>query len=101
VGNPDVAFVGDLETAVKAAKDAAGGRKYVNVLGANVAKQCLEAGVLPAGRRTDQLVVSRPSLEGSLTLVPGLAPRRARPLRERGCAGSRPLPHAALGRIKA
>jgi dihydrofolate reductase len=42
---PDVTFVGDLDTAVKAAKAAAGG-KYVNILGADVARQCLEAGVL-------------------------------------------------------
>jgi dihydrofolate reductase len=42
---PDVTFVGDLDTAVKAAKDAAG-YKYVNVLGADVARQCLDAGVL-------------------------------------------------------
>ena len=44
-GDPDVTFAGDLETAVQAAKAAAGG-KYVNVLGANVATQCLEAGLL-------------------------------------------------------
>jgi dihydrofolate reductase len=43
--DPDVRFVGDLDTAVRSAKAAAGG-KYVNVLGANVGKQCLEAGVL-------------------------------------------------------
>jgi dihydrofolate reductase len=43
--DPDMSFVGDLASAVQAAKDAAGG-KYVNVLGANVAKQCLEAGLL-------------------------------------------------------
>jgi dihydrofolate reductase len=43
--DPDTTFVGDLDTAVRFAKDAAGG-KYVNVLGANVAKQCLEAGLL-------------------------------------------------------
>ena len=43
--DPDVTFVGDLDTAVRVAKDAAGGR-YVNVLGANVARQCLEAGLL-------------------------------------------------------
>jgi dihydrofolate reductase len=43
--DPDVTFAGDLDTAVRLAKEAAGGR-YVNVLGANVAKQCLEAGVL-------------------------------------------------------
>ncbi len=41
--DPDVTFVADLETAVHAAKRAAGG-KYVNVLGANVAKQCLKPG---------------------------------------------------------
>jgi dihydrofolate reductase len=43
--DPDISFIGDLDTAVRVAKDAAGG-KYVNVLGANVAKQCLEAGLL-------------------------------------------------------
>jgi dihydrofolate reductase len=42
---PDVTFAGDLDTAVRVAKDAAHG-KYVNVLGADVAKQCLEAGLL-------------------------------------------------------
>jgi dihydrofolate reductase len=42
---PDVTFVGDLESAVTAAMTAAGD-KYVNVLGALVARQCLEAGVL-------------------------------------------------------
>ncbi len=43
--NPHTTFVADLASAVQAAKDAAGG-KYVNVLGANVAKQCLQAGKL-------------------------------------------------------
>ena len=43
--DPDVTFATDLDTAVRLAKEAAGDR-YVNVLGANVAKQCLEAGVL-------------------------------------------------------
>lgn len=43
--NPDTTFVADLAGAIQTAKDAAGG-KYVNVLGANVAKQCLEAGKL-------------------------------------------------------
>ncbi|MFC5748040.1 dihydrofolate reductase family protein [Actinomadura rugatobispora] len=38
-------FVGDLKTAVAKAKEAAGDR-YVNILGANVAKQCIEAGLL-------------------------------------------------------
>lgn len=38
-----VTFVGDLERAVAAAK-AAAGDKYVNVLGAHTAQQCLDAG---------------------------------------------------------
>ena len=42
---PGITFVGDLDSAVLAAK-AAAGDKYVNVLGANTAQQCLEAGVL-------------------------------------------------------
>jgi dihydrofolate reductase len=42
---PDVTFFDDLGTAVEAAKTAAAG-KYVNVLGASVAKQCLQAGLL-------------------------------------------------------
>lgn len=42
---PGLTFAGDLESAVRLAKEAAGG-KYVNVLGANVAKQCLDAGLL-------------------------------------------------------
>jgi dihydrofolate reductase len=42
---PDVTFVSDLDTAVAAAT-AAAGTKYVNVLGASVARQCLNARVL-------------------------------------------------------
>jgi dihydrofolate reductase len=42
---PDVTFVGDLATGIAAAK-AAAGDKYVNVLGASTARQCLEAGAL-------------------------------------------------------
>jgi dihydrofolate reductase len=42
---PGVEFLGNLPDAVAAAKAAADG-KYVNVLGANVARQCLEAGLL-------------------------------------------------------
>lgn len=42
---PGVRFVSDLRTAVDEAKAAAGG-KYVNVLGASVARQCLEIGEL-------------------------------------------------------
>jgi dihydrofolate reductase len=43
--NAGVTFAGDLATAVEAARSAAAG-KYVNVLGANVAKQCVDAGLL-------------------------------------------------------
>ncbi|MCT9929133.1 dihydrofolate reductase family protein [Planotetraspora sp. A-T 1434] len=42
---PGVTFVGDLDSGVAAAK-AAAGDKYVGVLGADVARQCLDAGVL-------------------------------------------------------
>jgi dihydrofolate reductase len=42
---PGVTFAGDFDTAIAAAK-AAAGDKYVNVLGADTARQCLEAGVL-------------------------------------------------------
>jgi len=42
---PGVTFVSDLESGVAAAK-AAAGDKYVNVLGANTAQQCLDACVL-------------------------------------------------------
>jgi len=41
----DVAFLDDLERAVALAREAARGR-YVNVLGADVARQCVEAGLL-------------------------------------------------------
>jgi dihydrofolate reductase len=57
----NVTFVGDLDSAVDAAKRAAGG-KYVNVLGANVAKQCLEAGMLD-----EVLVLIAPVLLGDGT----------------------------------
>jgi dihydrofolate reductase len=43
--DPDLMFATDLDTAVSLAKEAADG-KYVNILGANVAKQCVEAGLL-------------------------------------------------------
>lgn len=42
---PGVTFVSDLQEAVGQAKEAAGD-KYVNVLGADIARQCLEAGLL-------------------------------------------------------
>ncbi|GAA0610087.1 dihydrofolate reductase family protein [Kribbella sandramycini] len=43
--NPWVTFVDQLPTAITAAAEAAGD-KYVNVIGADVARQCLEAGAL-------------------------------------------------------
>jgi dihydrofolate reductase len=42
---PGITFVADLGSALAAARTAAGD-KYVNVLGASVARQCLEAGEL-------------------------------------------------------
>jgi dihydrofolate reductase len=42
---PGVTFVSDLDSAVLAAKEAAG-EKYVNVMGAGIARSCLEAGHL-------------------------------------------------------
>lgn len=42
---PDTTFVTDVETGVAAARDAAGDR-YVNILGAEVARHCLAAGLL-------------------------------------------------------
>ena len=44
-------FVGDIETAIAESRTAAGD-KYVNILGASVAAQCLDAGVL------DEVLVS-------------------------------------------
>jgi dihydrofolate reductase len=44
-GVDGVTFVDDFDTAVAAARDAAGD-KYVNVIGADVGRQCLQAGVL-------------------------------------------------------
>ncbi len=61
VDDLNVTFFDDLATAVEAAKAAAGG-KYVNVLGANVAKQCLEA-----GRLDEILVLVAPVLLGDGT----------------------------------
>jgi dihydrofolate reductase len=42
---PGVTFVGDLDSGVAEAK-AAAGDKYVNLLGAEVARQCLDAGMI-------------------------------------------------------
>jgi dihydrofolate reductase len=55
---PGVTFVGDLDSGLAAAR-AAAGDKYVNVLGAAVARQCLDAGVLD-----EILVVIAPVLLG-------------------------------------
>jgi dihydrofolate reductase len=41
---PGVTFVGDLDSGVAEA-NAAAGDKYVNILGANIASQCLDEGV--------------------------------------------------------
>jgi dihydrofolate reductase len=59
--DPDVRFATDLATAVELAKEAAG-EGYVNVLGANVAKQCLDAGLLD-----EILVIVAPVLLGDGT----------------------------------
>jgi dihydrofolate reductase len=75
--DPDVTFCDDLATAVEAAKAAAAGR-YVNVLGANVAAQCLQAGLLD-----EILVFVAPVLLGDGTRLfdrPGGALARLRPL---------------------
>jgi dihydrofolate reductase len=58
---PDVTFAADLATAVRLAKEAAGD-KYVNVLGADVARQCLQAGLLD-----EVLVIVAPVLLGDGT----------------------------------
>jgi dihydrofolate reductase len=58
---PGFVFVDNLEAAVAASKEAAGG-KYVNILGANVARQCLDAGLLD-----EVLVVIVPLLLGDGT----------------------------------
>jgi dihydrofolate reductase len=58
---PDVAFFDDVPAAVAAAKAAAGDR-YVNVLGADVAHQCLDLGLLD-----EVLVLIAPVLLGAGT----------------------------------
>ena len=75
---PGVTFVGDIETAIAGSRVAAGD-KYVNVLGASVAAQCLEAGVL------DEVLVSvTPVLLGDGTRLfeqPGGRTLRLEPIR--------------------
>jgi dihydrofolate reductase len=44
--SPSITYAGDLATAIDLAKAAARGKKYVNVLGASVGRQCLDAGLL-------------------------------------------------------
>jgi dihydrofolate reductase len=58
---PGVKFVGDIDTAI-AESGAAAGDRYVNILGANVAAQCLRAGVL-----TEVMVTVIPVLLGDGT----------------------------------
>ncbi|MEP9384276.1 dihydrofolate reductase family protein [Nocardioides cheoyonin] len=58
----DATFTDDLEVAVGMTKDAAGGRKYVNVLGADVARQLLRARLLD-----EILVIVAPLLLGGGT----------------------------------
>jgi dihydrofolate reductase len=83
--DPDVTFVDDLDTAVRLAKDAAGA-KYVNVLGANVARQCLEAGLLD-----EVLVLIAPVLLGDgvrLFEQPGGSRVRLEPIHRQGIGTS-------------
>ena len=74
---PGVRFATDLPTAVARAQEAAGDR-YVNVLGADVARQCLEAGLLD-----EVLVLLAPVLLGDGTRLfdhPGGTQVRLEPL---------------------
>jgi dihydrofolate reductase len=67
----DITFVPDVATAVTAARSAAGDR-YVNILGADVARQCLTLGELD-----EILVIIAPVLLGSGTRLfdaPGTPP---------------------------
>ena len=73
----DVTFVADLASGLAAAKAAAGDR-YVSVLGADVARQCLEAGELD-----EILVMVLPVLLGDGTRLfdrPGGQPVRLEPV---------------------
>jgi dihydrofolate reductase len=71
-----VTFVGDLETALAAAR-AAAGDGYVSVLGADVARQCLEAGQLD-----EVLVMVLPVLLGDGTPLFNLPGGRNVPLEQ-------------------
>jgi dihydrofolate reductase len=72
----DVTFVGDLDTAVAAAR-AAAGDGYVSILGADVARQCLEAGQLD-----EILVMVLPVLLGDGTRLFDVAGGRNAPLEQ-------------------
>jgi dihydrofolate reductase len=43
---PHLFYVDDLERGIAAAREAAGDKEYVNVLGADIARQCIEIGAL-------------------------------------------------------
>jgi dihydrofolate reductase len=76
----DITFCSDLHSAVDRAKEAAGD-KYVTILGANVAKQCLEAGLLD-----EVLVLVAPVLLGDgvpLFRSPGGTNVRLTPISDR------------------
>ena len=72
----DVTFLGDLETALGAAREAAGDG-YVSVLGADVARQCLDAGQLD-----EVLVLVLPVLLGDGTRLFDVAGGRNVPLEQ-------------------
>jgi dihydrofolate reductase len=77
-GSPDVTFATDLDSALALATAAAGDR-YVDVLGADVARQCLEA-----GRLDEVLVFVAPVMLGDGTRLldhPGGTTVRLEPLR--------------------
>ena len=76
----DTTFCSDLRSAVDQAKEAAGD-KYVTILGANVARQCLEAGLLD-----EVLVLVAPVLLGDgvpLFRSPGGTNVRMTPISDR------------------
>ena len=82
--DPNLIFADDLEQAVATAKEAAAG-KYVNVLGADVARQCLDAGLLD-----EVLVLIAPVLLGDGTRLldcPGGTKIRLEPVDERHASG--------------
>jgi dihydrofolate reductase len=80
---PDVTFVTDLEAGVAAAREAAGGR-YVNILGAEVARRCLAAGLLD-----EILVLVAPVLLGDGTRLFDWPGGHAVDLRMREFSGTR------------